>query len=352
MAIDDVLIIGQGLAGTALGWACHAAGLSFQVVDRGNAGSASAISAGMMSSVDSLHLERNWRFSELLPRALAFYHEVEVQLDETLIHPLRGWRLLQDEREALEYQRLHGEKGLAPFDQGPLESGVGDRWLKVGHGGFSVSETYRLDVVQYLAASRARWLEDDHLVEAEQMEHDLVIGAKGVEWRGDKYRTVVFCTGAALARKPRLAGALDSAVGEIGELEVESWPERTVVQCGRWFVPIGTNRVAVGSSRRANESNADRGTQGLTRAVNDILRTGWKIDAVRSGMCLAARDHGPVAGLLDASGAIGVLGGLGANGALWSPWLARQWIAWWSSGAAFDRYADVSRLPAEAGRTT
>ena len=47
---------------------------------------------------------------------------------------------------------------------------------------------------------------------------------------------------------------------------------------------------------------------------------------------------------------VGVMGGLGANGALWAPWLARQWVAWLTSGAAFDHAVDVNRLPEKAER--
>jgi glycine/D-amino acid oxidase-like deaminating enzyme len=351
MAVD-VLIIGQGLAGTALGWACHAAGLSFQIIDRGNKGSASAVSAGLMSPIDSLHLERNWRFGELLPRSLAFYHNVETQLGEILIHPFRAWRLLQNELEAGEYQRKHGAKELAPFDQGPLELGLAAPWLKIEHSGFVVSETYRLDVAGYLAASRSYWLKSEHLVEADLMTKDIVKGEKGVEWRKEKFSTVVYCTGAALARNARLAGAFESEVGEIAELEVESWPERTVVQRGSWFVPIGTNRVAVGAGRRARDLSAEHRTSDLTQVANSVLRVGWKIDAVRSGVRLFARDNRPVVGPLQVDGTSGVMGGLGANGALWSPWLARQWVARWSNGATFDPEADINRLAATARRKT
>ncbi len=50
----DVLIVGQGLSGTWLGWWLHKTGLSFKIIDQSNKNSASRRAAGLINPVTAM----------------------------------------------------------------------------------------------------------------------------------------------------------------------------------------------------------------------------------------------------------------------------------------------------------
>ena len=95
----DILIVGQGLAGTMLGWACERAGISFAVVDTGHAGAATTVAAGIINPITGRRLVKSWEVDRLLPLARATYRDIEAALGVPVWREMRVWRRLADERE-------------------------------------------------------------------------------------------------------------------------------------------------------------------------------------------------------------------------------------------------------------
>jgi hypothetical protein len=314
-------------------------------VDRGSDGSASAVSAGVLNPVAGRRLTKVWRVEELLPAALAFYREIEEQLGETLVRPLHGWRLFRDRREAEHFRANRGQGELAPFDQGELAPAEIAPWVDSAHGGIRVSEVHRLDVSRLLAVSRQRWITERRLVETDFRLDELEPGALGPVWRGQRFGCVILCTGAELRAHRFLHGRLNPAVGELAEMSVPTWPEDVVIHAGIWFAPLARELVIAGGSYRPDGSGrAEEGAREIETIARTTLRMAWGIRALRSGVRLAAPDRCPLAGWLESAGRIGVSGALGSKASLWSPWLARQWVAHLRHGAAFDPTVNPARL--------
>ena len=89
----DVLILGQGLAGTLLAWECEQAGLTFRIADPGHAGAASVVAAGVVNPVTGLRLVKSWRIEALLPAAREAYRGLEAALGVPLWREMRIRRI-------------------------------------------------------------------------------------------------------------------------------------------------------------------------------------------------------------------------------------------------------------------
>src|SRR3569833_227826 len=80
----EVRIVGQGLAGSLLGWACERAGISFSIEDCTGVGrpgapapiAASSVGAGIINPITGQRLVKSWRVDSLLPLAVAMYQEI------------------------------------------------------------------------------------------------------------------------------------------------------------------------------------------------------------------------------------------------------------------------------------
>ena len=81
----DVLIVGQGLAGTWLSWWLEQAGLSYLVLDHEDPSSASRHAAGLINPVTGRRLVKTWMIDELMPFSWKAYQDMGVFFQKNFI---------------------------------------------------------------------------------------------------------------------------------------------------------------------------------------------------------------------------------------------------------------------------
>src|SRR5262245_55893386 len=101
----EFVIVGQGLAGTALAWQLRRRGRSVLVVDRESGNSASRLAAGLITPVTGKRMAKSWRWDELYPAAVAFYRWLEAETGTSYLHQQPALRLFADTSESDEYHR-------------------------------------------------------------------------------------------------------------------------------------------------------------------------------------------------------------------------------------------------------
>lgn len=164
-----VLIVGQGLAGTALGLELEEAGVDFVIVSAGHAEAASRVAAGLVNPVTGRRWVKSARVDELLPFARDRYAQWSGTLGVELWHPLRLTRVWRDaaERTAVEAKIARGE--LAPYVAAVDARGVelaGAAWV---------------DLPALLAAAEARWCAQGRWRAARMVADELAERGEGAE---------------------------------------------------------------------------------------------------------------------------------------------------------------------------
>jgi glycine/D-amino acid oxidase-like deaminating enzyme len=323
----DILIVGQGLAGTLLAWELERAGLSFAIADAGHATAATSAGAGIINPITGRRLVKSWRFESLYPLASATYREMESALGVALWRELRVRRLFADERERV--------AGADPKRRGEL----GDFIESADEDGWWVRGAARVDLGRLLASARARWLRAGKL-RNEQVDMECAL---------ERHARVVDCRG--------MEGAVSAdfgfvpwefSKGELLEIEIEGLDADVILNRRTWVVPVAANASWVGATHEAGArdsipSNAAR--RQLEQSAGEILgdRT-FAVIGQRAGVRVNLPDKRPVAGRHPERARLGLINGLGAKGALWAPWLAKQWVEHLLTGAAIDAEADVARF--------
>jgi glycine oxidase len=321
----DILIIGQGLAGTLIGWECERAGLAFEIVDQGHATAATRVAAGIINPVTGRRLVKTWRVETLLPLARETYQRMGDALGVSLWRELRVRRLFADdvERAAFHRKRLTGE--LAPF-----VTEAGDET------GFWIERAARVDLPTMLAAMRARW----------EARGRLQVRRADPRVEQTQYAWVIDCTGNQGAR-----GALvdvapwEFSKGEVLGITVSGLDSDVVLNRRHWVMPSGREAAWVGATHESGVVDPTPTAEGRARlegSARDLLGREFRVNDHRAGVRVTLPDKLPAAGRTQTG--IGVANALGGKGALFGPMLAAEWAKLIQFGTPLDSEFDVARF--------
>lgn len=311
-----VLIVGQGLAGTALGLELEAAGRPFAIASEGQAQAASLVAAGLVNPVAGQRFVKVWGVDELLPFAAQWYRAVGARLGVTLWHPLQLHRKFANPVEAGRAARK-----LASGELGPLASAADD--------GLAIQGAAWVDLPALLGAARERWRASGCLREREVRAEDLQASEGGVSWRGEAFDAAVLCTGhGALARVffPELP--LERAKGEILRVRGARLAPGRAVSRGTWVLAEAEGRARIGATYERGVEDilpTEAARERLLEEARQLVAGDLVVSDQRAGVRVSLPDRLPAVGWASAAARVGFLGALGSKGTLFAPWLARGW---------------------------
>ncbi len=343
----DCVLIGQGLAGTTLGWHLRWRGMRCLIIDREESVTSSKIAGGLMTPVTGQRLVPTWMLEELWPAAIEFYHRVETETQTRLFHQRGYVRLFQNEVE----QDRFAQRDLAdiPVSIRPQPL-VDEESFHSPLGGFGMPKAGQLDVAAYLNASRLVF-EQAGMYRAADV--DPTCGMKpvpdGVQLPdlGLRTRRLIFCQGFAARANPWLQGIeFDPTRGELLTIQVPGLRETRVVNRGVWLAPIGDGLFRVGSTYDRDNLEAgptDAGRDELCTRLREFLRLPFDVIDHSAAVRPIVVGRHPIIGMHPQYSQFGVFNGLGSKGALQAPFFADQLADLLSSSKSPDDRVDVQQ---------
>lgn len=356
---ERYLIIGQGLAGTALAWRLWERGVAFVVVDRDEAMTSSKIAAGLVTPVTGMRLSLNWRFAELRDEAVAFYERVEGRLGRRVWFPLNQVRLFRDAAARALFRKRLEDPAVARQVVAVDWSGEGSGALldpaqfRMPNGGFEQTGGGYLDTEAYLESSR-QFFRDQGCWRAGTVDAaEVRVDAGGwVRWGLEDWSGVFFCQGWEAAGHPWFDWVpFQSARGSIVTARAAGWagaPESRVVNSsGCWLLPRAEGGYRLGPTyeREFEVAKPHEASEAKLRGLKE------KVAALVVGelewvhVATAVRPIVKAAKLLIGRhprfGGVGFFNGLGSKGALRAPWAAARLVEHWLDGVALDAEVDL-----------
>lgn len=342
----DFLIIGQGLAGTALAWRLLERGRSFLIVDRDEPLTSSKVAAGLVTPITGMRLALNWRYESLYPEALHFYRRMEKRLGAKFFYARPHVRLFRGGREREVWDRRTRDGLVRRFVRetraGPLvdEAVFDNAW-----GGFQQRHAGYLDTSACLEASRRHFQSFVCWAQADVQPEDVLIEDTHVKWRGMQFGTVVFCQGAEAARHPWFDWVpFQSARGTVLSLRAAT-EERRIIHRDCWLMRREDGTFRAGSTYELRFSEPH--TPGIA-AMKDLLerlRTLVKVDFAITGSQTAVRPivkgRPVLLGRHPAHPQVVFFNGLGSKGVLRAPCMARLLVEHLLTGVPLDAEFDL-----------
>lgn len=336
---DEILIVGQGLAGTCLAWRLWDRGMKFRIVDRGGKPGNSAVAVGMVSPVVGPSMDPVWRLGEFLKDAMEFYRKTEMVLGEKYFCPIPVLRLFGEARERQRFESKKDE--LAPWTEEVLDTVGGGVHGEFGGVVWTGGGWFRL--MRFIEASKGYFRE--HGLYEQREVHD-------EELRGGKYAVTILCEGAG-GLGSGVFGYLpeQSAKGEVLTVRVPGLDQDRILSRGGWMIPRGGGLFRAGSGYDRNDRTKEPTAKGRAQ-VEDIIRSltplHFEVLDHVAGVRPIIESNRPVIGWHPDDASLGIFNGLGSKGTLYAPGVAKRFAQHLCDGIAVDPDLDVARMRKDA----
>ncbi|MFK7779067.1 MAG: FAD-binding oxidoreductase [Gimesia sp.] len=344
----DYIIVGQGLAGTALGWTLQQRGYRVLIIDRCEPTTSSQIAAGLITPITGMRLVVSWRLDEFLPFATDFYRQIEQKTDSHFFELKPMLRLFSSEQEQEQY-RKRSETHFPELVSVPQPL-ANECAFEISRGGFEMTQGGQLDVPTYLCVSREHFSKQDHFLEADlDPSHDLEIESDHVilpRWNiaADK---IIFCEGIHGQQNPWFKSVpFEGAKGEILTLKIPGLTERRVVHRGVWLAHWKDDLFRAGSTYDREHLDCEptvAGREEICARLSEFLKLPFKVVDHRAAVRPVIRGRLPIMGLHPTEPCVGFFNGFASKGSLQTPWMADYFVNVLEGKQPLDKQLDLSR---------
>ncbi len=323
----DVIIIGQGLAGTTLASALEQAGKRVLIIDQQLPGAASQVASGMWNPLTFRLLLKSWRVDELLPAALAFYRAESERLGINLLESLEILRIFPDAAANARWQERLLEPAYSAYLSAEQPASLPKNIdLKSKQG--LVQQAGWLNLPRYLQTDRAVRLSNGTLLELPFHLQDVQFAPEGLLWNGISAQQLVLCRG-QFERHDRWFNWLPMkpAQGDILTLRIPDLKLNQIYNAGFFILPLGNDTYRLGATyewEQLASGPTQTGKAELLAKFEAVYNREYEIMDHQGGIRPTVADRRPLLGLHPEHARLGIFNGLGTKGVMIAPYFAKQ----------------------------
>ncbi|WP_319502972.1 FAD-dependent oxidoreductase [uncultured Draconibacterium sp.] len=324
MKLKEVLIVGQGLAGTLLAFELHFAGVEVCIVNNPQKSTATRVAAGMVNPLVFKRMTKSWMVDDLLPVMKKHYHKLEELLGERFYFDMPMIKPLSEQETELWQQRNADEK-FAPFIEKICETSPVDR-IFASHAYGVVKGSGYLKTALFLDAAKRFFQENEMLIEA-----DFPASQSSFEnlfFQNIQFDKIVFCEGHYLKTHPLFDFIrLQPAKGEVLQIYAPDLSENFIINRRVFVLPVGDHRFKVGSTyewKDLTDFPTEEGKNSIVDRLKELVHVDFTIEEHWAGVRPTVIDRRPVLGKHPQHKHVYVFNGLGTKGVMLAPYFALE----------------------------
>ncbi|MCQ8106392.1 FAD-binding oxidoreductase [Methylomonas sp. SURF-2] len=324
----DVLIVGQGLAGSLLAWTLMRQNQRVMVIDNGNE-NASQVAAGLINPVTGQRLVKSAEIDELLPSAMQCYRRLSEAFQQRFFVELPMLRLLKNARE----RRLAEQRLKQPEYQAFLTSYT-DKSSASGipHAALWQRQTGYLQTGLLLSRLREFFIANASY-RRDSFDYDGLMLRPELAWREFTPRHLVFCEGHHGRQNPWFGGLpFQPAKGEILSCRGPLNRPEHIINFGHWLIPTETQHFKLGATFEPGITDTQpsaRARRVLLQSLTAVLPDLQVVEVLsqQAGIRPTTLDKQPFVGSHPRHANLHIFNGFGAKGSLAIPWHAERFVA-------------------------
>lgn len=343
----DYIIVGQGLAGSAMAMQLLQKEKKILVVDEPGKNHSSRLAAGLFSPVTGKNSVKTWMADLLFPYLHKYYRQVESLTGTKFFFPMSLYRPFSSVHEQNEWMGKSSDEIYTSYiekvsAQPLLQDGINDRFggLMLKQCGYVNTGVY-LDAVREYVSARSYFL--DHYFD----DSDLVVGPEGVTYKGFYASAVIFCQGIRATACRRFGNLpVKPLKGEIIDIKTD-WQKDVIINRGVYIVPgNGPGQYRVGSTYKFNDTSAfvtDSGKQELEQKLKDVATFSYEVVSQAWGIRPTTTDRRPLLGNASESDRLIVFNGLGTKGISLAPYFSEILVRWLENAGSLNKDVALAR---------
>ncbi len=324
-ALWDVIIVGQGLAGTTLAWRLREAGQRVLVIDACEPVTSSKIAAGLITPITGQRLKLSWRCDEFLPVARKFYTSIEKKTDRKFFHDRISLRLFKSETERQYWEERSGNPDYLSHLTDPQPIPLLDPGLADASGGGFAMHAAQLDVAAYLEASRSA-LEWEPITL--DWRRDVTFNAGDVSVCGHRTRRLISCEGYGARQNPYFSWVpFNAAKGDILTVRFHTPVPPHALHRGIWIAPTANPEIfRIGSTydwENLNQKPSASARVEIERKLKEFFHVPYTVLDHQAAVRPIITESKALIGLHPERERLGFFNGLGSKGSMHAPWYAQ-----------------------------
>lgn len=346
----DTLIVGQGIAGSLLGYILEKRGQRIHFIDHPGQTAATEVAAGIINPITGRYYVRSWRIAELLPVARAFYRALEAELGQAFYYELPLYRTLFHAGDANDWLARTTDADYRRYMDDPVYALPTP--TVPAHAYARVREAARVDIAGLRHALRDRWAATGHW-QAERFDYPR-LEQRGERWQYGEFsaRRVIFCEGWRGAQNPYFSYLpFGGTKGEVLLVEIAGADLDLMLKHRLFVVPLGKQRYWIGATndnRFTTEAPTPAGRSYLETRLAEVLTVPYRVLAHRAAVRPTVRDRRPFLGEHPEFAGLFIFNGLGTKGASLAPYWAEHLAAYLLGELpTLDAQVDIARFAGE-----
>lgn len=317
----DYLIIGQGLAGSLLGWELIRRGQTVMIIDPGTE-NASRVAAGLINPVTGQRLVKAADTERLLESATKYYAVLELFfrqsffIEQPMLRLLHSARLLEIARQRL------ADPTYAPYLERILDRHSG---ITSPFGLLVQRHTGHVETRALLRALKQFFIDRCSYRQAQVCYRD-IHWRRTVNWQGLQARAIIFCEGYHMSQNPWFNWLpLQPVKGEILTGFCVNLPGPDILNYGHWLMPITGCQFKTGATFEHDTLDitpTERAKATLLSELEQVCPALSQATTLchQAGIRPATQDRQPFIGFHPKQAGFAVFNGFGAKGSLLIPY--------------------------------
>ncbi|MBT1702007.1 NAD(P)/FAD-dependent oxidoreductase [Chryseosolibacter indicus] len=343
----DYIIVGQGLAGSALAVHLMKMNKKFVIIDGPTPNSATRVAAGLFNPVTGKNLVKTWLADKIFPYLHTFYPEVEKMTGKKLFYSMPLYRPFVTVEEQNEWMgRSTDETYKDIIDKvitKPHFTGVHDPL-----GGLLLKQCGFVDTQAFLEGVRNEVSLRNGILDVTFNHQNLVIRDNLVCYDHIEAPYIIFCEGVNVSANPwfdRLP--IRSLKGETLTVRCFLEENNFILNRGVYLVPIEDENVyRVGATYNLQDKTPTVTMAGkfeLEEKLNELVAAPYEITGQAWGFRPTTVDRRPIMGKHPYYKSLVIFNGLGTKGISLAPYFSQHLIQCLENATPLYKEVDVAR---------
>ena len=326
----EYIIIGQGLAGSAMAWRLYFNNKSFIIIDSQAKFSASKAALGIYNPITGRKNIKTWNAEILFKELEIFYKKIEKSLETKILYEKDIYRPFNNNKDVNDWDTRLGNNKYKKYLK------------KIDKNGIVTNGSGYLDVKKYLKETK-KYFEHIGRYKVNNIKNDDLLNKNnnvGIE--GYNFEKIVMCRGIN-EKKMNLFSEIPLTPVAGNSIKIKSNHfSYYILNKGISVFNITKNKLFAGSTYDNGYTN--KGTSYLKKKIKKIINNEFKSLKSYFGIRPASRDRRPLVGKHDVINNLYLINGLGSKGVSQSPYCSKELFDYIENNKKINEEINIDRF--------